>query len=151
MTSASQPTIEAITRQAQTVDSPDLSPSTPTDELPLGLPAPYWLDLRGYDPVAAAAELGKPILILQGGRDYQVTVTEDLAGWEAGLAHLPHVTIRVYDADNHLFFPGAGPSTPDEYEPAQHMNPAVVADIADWLTAPRHGRVLVKLPPHNAY
>ena len=143
MASASQPTIEAITRQAQTVDNPDLSPSTPTEDLPLGLPAPYWLDLRGYDPVAAAAKLGKPILILQGGRDYQVTVAEDLAGWEAGLAHLPHVTIRVYDADNHLFFPGDGPSTPDEYEPAQHMDPAVVADIADWLTAPRHGCVLV--------
>ena len=45
------------------------------------------------------------------------------------------MTIRVYDADNHLFFPGSGPSKPAEYEPAQHMDPAVVADIANWLTS----------------
>jgi hypothetical protein len=45
------------------------------------------------------------------------------------------VTIRVYDADDHLFFAGSGPSTPSEYEPAQHMDPAVVDDIAAWLTA----------------
>ncbi len=131
---ASQAAIEAMTRQAKMVDSPGLAPSTPDSELPFGVPASYWLDLRGYDPVAVAAALGKPILILQGGRDYQATVTDDLAGWQAGLAHRPEVTIRVYDPDNHMFVPGTGPSAPAEYEPAQHMDPEVVADIASWLT-----------------
>jgi uncharacterized protein len=130
---ASQPTIEAMTRQARLIDSPGLSPSTPASELLFGVPAPYWLDLRGYDPAAAAAALGKPVLILQGGRDYQATVADDLAGWEAGLTGRPDVTVRVYAADNHLFFPGSGPSTPAEYEPAQHVDPAVIADIAEWL------------------
>jgi dienelactone hydrolase len=132
---ASEPVIEAMTRQAEKVDSPDLSPSTPDGELPFGVPAPYWLDLRGYGPAAAAAALGKPVLILQGGRDYQSTVAEDLAGWKAGLAGRPDVTIRVYDADNHLFFPGSGPSSPAEYEPTQHVDPAVIADIAAWLAS----------------
>jgi len=131
---ASQAAIEAMTRQAKMVDSPGLTPSTPDSELPFGVPASYWLDLRGYDPVAVAAALGKPILILQGGRDYQATVADDLAGWQAGLAHRPEVTIRVYDPDNHMFVPGTGPSAPAEYEPAQHMDPEVVADIASWLT-----------------
>jgi uncharacterized protein len=130
---ASEPAIEAMTRQARAVDSPDLSPSTPDNELPFGVPAPYWLDLRGYDPAAVAAALGQPILIVQGGRDYQVTIADDLAGWKAGLDGRPGVTIRVYDADNHLFVPGSGPSGPAEYGTAQHMDPAVVADIADWL------------------
>jgi dienelactone hydrolase len=131
---ASESVIEAMSRQAAAVDSPGLSPSTPASELPFGGPAPYWLDLRGYDPVAVAAALGQPMLILQGGRDYQVTVADDLAGWKAGLAHRPDVTFRVYDPDNHLFFPGTGPSAPVEYEPAQHVDPAVIADIASWLT-----------------
>jgi uncharacterized protein len=130
---ASGAAIEAVTRQAQLVDSPDLSTETPDSDLPFGVPAAYWLDLRGYDPAATAAALRKPILILQGGRDYQVTVADDLPGWRAGLTGCPDVTIRVYDADNHLFFPGSGPSTPAEYEPAQHMDPDVVADIARWL------------------
>ena len=84
---------------------------------PFGVPAPYWLDLRGYDPAAAAAALGKPTLIVAGGRDYQVTVADDLSLWRAALDASPHVTFRVYDADNHLFFPGSGPSAPAEYEP----------------------------------
>jgi dienelactone hydrolase len=130
---ASQPIIEAMSNQARLVDDPDLAPSTPASELPFGVPASYWLDLRGYQPVEVAAALGKPILILQGGRDYQVTIADDLTGWKTGLAQHRGVTISVYDPDNHLFFPGAGPSAPAEYEPAQHMDPAVVADIASWL------------------
>ena len=87
--------------------------------LPFGWSGAYWLDLRGYDPVSTAATLNKPMLILQGGRDYQVTVEDDLsrAGRRASVT-APDVTIRVYDADNHLFFPGAGPSTPAEYDGA---------------------------------
>jgi uncharacterized protein len=131
---ASEPAIEAMSKQARLVDSPGLSPSTPASELPFGVPGAYWLDLRGYDPVAVAAALGKPVLILQGGRDYQATVADDLAIWKAGLAGGPDVTISVYDPDNHLFFAGSGPSAPAEYENAQHMDPVVVADIASWLT-----------------
>lgn len=128
--------VAAITRQAAMVESPALSSFTPGNELPFGFSGSYWLDLRDYDPVATAAALNKPMLILQGGRDYQVTVEDDLSRWKAGVGERSDVTICVYDADNHLFFPGSGPSTPGEYEPAQHVDPAVIADIADWL-APR--------------
>jgi hypothetical protein len=60
-------------------------------------------------------------------------VDDDLSRWKAALGHRPDVTIRVYDADNHLFFPGSGPSTPEEYEPAQHMDPEIIAGIVSWL------------------
>jgi uncharacterized protein len=139
---AADAAVDTITRQAAAVDSPDLSPTTPADTLPFGLTGSYWLDLRGYDPVSTAAALDKPMLILQGGRDYQVTVEDDLAGWRTGLAHRPDVTIRVHDADNHLFFPGTGPSTPADYQAAQHVDPAVIADIADWLKSERGIRIL---------
>ncbi|MEU0570988.1 alpha/beta fold hydrolase [Nonomuraea sp. NPDC005983] len=135
-----QAAVEVITRQAAMVESLHLSPDTPAAELLFGHSGAYWLDLRGYDPVAAAAALDKPMLILQGGRDYQVTVADDLSRWREGLADRPDVTIRVYDADDHLFFPGSGPSTPADYDSPQHVDPAVVADIADWL-APRQGRL----------
>jgi len=132
---ASEPAIEALAEQARRVDSPELSASTPSGELPFGVPATYWLDLRAHDAVAVAASLDCPILLVQGGRDYQATVEDDLGRWKAGLAGRPAVTVRVYPSDNHLFFPGSGPSSPAEYEPAQHVDPAVVADIAQWLTA----------------
>jgi dienelactone hydrolase len=131
---AAQPVIDALTQQARMVDSPELSPATPVSELPLGAPATYWLDIRGYDPAALAATLDTPMLILQGGRDYQVTVDEDLARWTAALHGRPDVTTRIYPGLNHLFVAGSGPSSPAEYEPAQHVDPAVITDIADWLT-----------------
>ncbi|GAB3334214.1 alpha/beta hydrolase [Micromonospora halotolerans] len=134
---ATQEFVRVLLRQAALVDSPHLSPSTPAADLPLGLSASYWRDLRGYDPVSTAAALDKPMLILQGGRDYQVTVDDDLARWEAGLTDRPGVTIRVYDADNHLFFRGTGRPGPADYEAAQHVDPTVVADIADWLAPAR--------------
>ena len=133
---ALQPALDAITAQAEAVDDPGLSAATPRETLPFGIPAPYWLDLRGYDPPAAAAALPTRMLIVQGGRDYQVTTGDDLSRWQAALAGRQDVTIRVYDADNHLFFPGSGPSSPAEYEPAQHMDPEVIADAAAWLRGP---------------
>jgi hypothetical protein len=32
-------------------------------------------------------------------------------------------------------FAGAGPSRPEEYEAAQHVDPDVIGDIAAWLTS----------------
>lgn len=133
---ASRPAIEALSEKARMVDSPELSSSTPADRLPLGVPAAYWLDLRDYDPAALAATLGKPILILQGGRDYQVTVDDDLARWKSALADRPDVRIRIYPDHNHLFSPGSGPSSPAEYEPAQHVDAAVIEEIVTWLDEP---------------
>lgn len=131
--------VTMLTRQAESVESPGLSAAAPAADLLFGLPASFWLDEREYDPVHAAAALAKPMLVLQGGRDYQVTVADDLARWRDGLGHRADVTIRVYDADNHLFFPGAGKSTPADYASAQHVDPAVVAEIAQWLW-PGRGR-----------
>jgi dienelactone hydrolase len=134
---ASEQAIEVLTRQAQLVDSPNLSASTPASELPMGAPASYWLDLRGYEPAVVAAALGQPMLVLQGGRDYQATVADDLARWQEALAGRADVTVRVYPADNHFFFVGSGPSTPQESMSAQHVDPTVVADIAEWLKTVR--------------
>jgi dienelactone hydrolase len=132
-TEAAESFVELLIEQAEKVESSDLSPSTPAGDLPFGYSGSYWLDLREYDQVATAATLDRPILILQGGRDYQVTVADDLIGWQAGLAHRPDVTIRVYEADNHLFFTGSEPSTMADYATAQHVDPAVIDDIATWI------------------
>jgi dienelactone hydrolase len=131
--------IEALVEQARLVDSPELSESTPPEQLPFGTPASYWLDLRAQSPVAVAASLDRPILLLQGGRDYQVTIEDDLERWKAGLAGRRNVTVHVYPADNHLFFSGTGLSTPGEYEPVQHVDPTVVTDLVDWLTTRSFG------------
>jgi hypothetical protein len=132
-----QAVLDRIDEQVAFIEGPDLSPSTSSADLPFGWPGSYWLELRDDDPVGTAAGLGKPMFIAQGARDYQVTVADDLARWEAGLAGRDNVTVTIYDADDHLFFPGDGPSTPAGYAPAQHVDEALIVDVANWLTLRR--------------
>lgn len=122
-----------LRKQAEKVKALDQKPDTPADELPLRIPAPYWLSLRGYDPPAVAAGLKMPILVLQGERDYQVTMA-DFALWKTALAGRPDVTFRTYPKLNHLFRPGEGKCRPAEYEPAGNVAEEVVRDIAAWVT-----------------
>ena len=127
-----QDKLREIERQVARVKSPKLSEDTPRNELPLGVPARYWLDLRGYDPAKAAKELRKPMLILQGERDYQVTM-EDFAGWTKALGSRKDVTFISYPKLNHLFIEGKGKSTPAEYSAPGNVAKVVVDDIAKWI------------------
>jgi len=124
--------LETVRAQAALAESPDLSPSTPSSELPLGIPAAYWLDLQTYDQLATAQNLPIPIFLSQGGRDYQVPPAE-LAGWRTALAARSGVSILEYPALNHLLMAGTGPSRPAEYAVPGHVAPELVADLAAWV------------------
>ncbi len=128
--------LDGLAAQVALVESPDLSPATPATALPLGIPAAYWLDLRGYDPAATARSLTIPIFITQGGRDYQVPPSE-LAAWRAALGSRAGVTVRQYPSLNHLLMAGTGPSRPAEYAAPGHVAGEVVADLAAWVLATR--------------
>ena len=104
-------------------------------ELFIGAPAAYWLDLRGYDPPAVAAQLPQRMLILQGERDYQVTM-EDFRRWREGLRDKPGVTYKSYPTLNHLFIAGRGKSVPAEYNIAGTVSSEVLDDIATWINRP---------------
>lgn len=124
--------LDKIKKQAARVKEPGLAADTPKSELPLGIPGFYWLHLRSYDDVATAAKLKMPVFILQGERDYQVTMA-DFALWKKGLADHKNVAFKSYPALNHLFLEGKGKSTPDEYTNASHVSGEVVDDIAAWV------------------
>lgn len=96
------------------------------------VPASYWLDLRGYDPPVAAKSLAQPLLVLQGGRDYQVT-PDEFERWKVALAGKKNATFHLYPALNHLFITGEGKSLPAEYEKPGHVDQQVVDDIAGWI------------------
>ncbi|HYO12573.1 MAG TPA: YCF48-related protein, partial [Thermoanaerobaculia bacterium] len=104
-------------------------------EAPRGEPASYWLDLRGYHPPAVARELKQPFLILQGERDYQVTM-EDYELWRKALADRKNVTFKAYPDLNHLFMEGKGKATPEEYGRPGHVAAGVVEDVAGWIKSP---------------
>jgi len=102
----------------------------------LGAPPAYWLDLRAHNPVAEAKSLKQPLLILQGGRDYQVTPAQ-FDDWKKGLEGSNKVTFKLYPELNHLFIAGKGKSSPSEYEKGGYVAEEVVSDIAEWLLRAR--------------
>ena len=95
-------------------------------------PVSYWLDLQDYDPPKVAHGLKQPLLILQGERDYQVTM-QDFGAWKSALGARGGVTFKSYPALNHLFIAGSGKPAPAEYEIAGHVDQKVVDDIANWI------------------
>lgn len=105
-------------------------------ETALGAPRAYWLSLRGLDPLAAAARLDTPILLLHGGRDYQVT-DQDYRLWQKTLEGRPRAALKRYPALNHLFQAGEGKSTPDEYLRPGHMAGEVIEEICGWVRQAR--------------
>ncbi len=126
--------LDEVKRQAEQVKAPDLSPATPAASLPFGVPAAYWLSLRGYQPEEVARTLPQPLLILQGESDYQVTM-EDFRQWQHALAERKDVQFHSYPALSHLFAPveGGGMSTPATYAIPTHVAEEVVNDIASWI------------------
>jgi alpha-beta hydrolase superfamily lysophospholipase len=127
-----QASLDIATKLAADVRSLKPSDAPVTSPLASG-PASYWLDLRGYDPPAASATLKAPMLVLQGERDYQVTM-DDFAAWRRALGSRANVQLKSYPALNHLFIAGSGPSAPAEYQTPGHVDEAVVRDIAAWIT-----------------
>jgi len=99
----------------------------------INAPPAYWLDLRGYYPPDDALKVNRPMLILQGSRDYQVT-TEDFENWKKTLGGRADVEFKLYPKLNHLFFEGQGLPTPNEYS-LVHGSVAeyVVSDIAAFI------------------
>jgi dienelactone hydrolase len=97
------------------------------------IPESYKADLKGYHPVEMAKSSRIPMLVLQGERDYQVTM-KDFALWKSGLAGRPNVAFQTFPALNHLFVPGEGKSSPKEYAKPGHVASEVIDAIAAWIS-----------------
>jgi hypothetical protein len=72
------------------------------------------------------------MLVLQGERDYQVTM-KDFERWKTTLGGKGNVEFKSYPKLNHLFIDGEGKSIPSEYEKVGHVAAYVIEDIARWI------------------
>ena len=126
-------TLDAIRAQASAIERlREPNADAAKDTLLLGASPSYWLDLLSSDTLATARKYTKPLLILQGDRDYQVG-TGEFYQWNAALASRSQVTFRLYQDLNHLFVSGKGQSTPQEYNSPGHVADTVIADICEWI------------------
>ncbi len=124
--------LKKIEKQVKAVKSKKLSIKTPASDLPMNINALYWLDLRNYKPYELAKKLNKPMLILQGHRDYQVTY-DDFKLWQKALINRKDVELKSYPKLNHLFMEGEGMSNPNEYNKEGHVSELVIKAISGWI------------------
>lgn len=120
--------LESVAAKVKKLTAADISSSMMLE----GASPAYWLDLNGYAPLTVAKELKQPLLVLQGGRDYQTGLV-DYDRWKESLGGQSRVAFKFYPKLNHLFVAGEGESTPEEYLQPGHVAETVVTDIAEWI------------------
>lgn len=108
------------------------SGEAPDTAVILGAPASYFRDLDARDAVAEALALDVPLLLLQGERDYQVTM-DDFRIWQDAIGNRALTRLESFPALNHLFVAGSGPASPAEYARPGFVAEEVVMTIADWI------------------
>ena len=100
-----------------------------------GEQAEYFQSLAELAPLVTAQAIEQPLLILQGERDYQVTMV-DFGVWQEAFADSERVSLKSYPALNHQFMSQGETSRlaiPQDYEIPDFVSAEVIQDIADWI------------------
>lgn len=98
-----------------------------------GQPAEYWTSLNSYQGEQYAKKLTIPMLVLQGGADFQCSVEKDYQSWRDALAGKSNVTYWVYTDLNHLFMKSGGVRDVTDYDAPATVEQRVIDDIAIWV------------------
>jgi len=130
---AEQKQLDEIRRQAAAIRDNTWKPG---DTL-LGAPAEYWAMLYKIDAVADVRDLTIPVLIAQGSRDYQIPAAKDFEKWRRTLGDRSNVTLELFDGLDHLFRKGEGPSTPQQYQQAGHVDEGTLIFLERWIRTRR--------------
>ena len=81
-------------------------------------------------------KLEKPILVMQGAKDFQVKVDRDYEMYQELLAEKPNASFKLYDNLNHCFVLAIYEDiskAKQEYKPERHIGEDVIGDIAEWI------------------
>ncbi len=119
--------VTSIKWQVNNALKPDLTLKSKV-MLPFGARAKYWLFDRNYKVLEEAKTLKMPILLVQGGRDYNVT-KKDFDLWNNamnGKSNFKSVWIENVD---HSFFEGSGMAKPADVSTPGHVSQKIISQI----------------------
>ena len=117
-----------VKEQIVVLNSKSFNLNTPKEKLPFNLSAYYWQSVLKYNPIKEIQKVKIPILILQGERDYQVTM-KDFELWKTSLKNNKKANFISYPKLNHLFISGDNQSEPKEYAIKGTVDGKVITDI----------------------
>ncbi len=125
--------VEHARKAARLIEDPALQKDAVIQFAGMDTPGAYWLELRHYQPTQTAATLNIPFLIMQGGKDFHVSM-DDFDGWATTLKNKPNVTLKLFPTINHFLMAQYGPPSPmEETMVSRHVDPEVINAIAKWV------------------
>jgi dienelactone hydrolase len=125
--------LKKIEEQVARVKNTKLLKASQEKDLPLNLNSYYWQSLKKYDHIKTAKSIKQPVLVLQGERDYQVTM-KDYEIWTKELSSNTKNKFISYPKLNHLFISGDSKSIPEEYDKPGHVDEAVIKSMVDFIS-----------------
>jgi len=96
----------------------------------------YFKEMGEHQSINYLKDLNKPMLIMQGDKDFQVSVEKDFNLYKELLKNKENVTFKLYENLNHAFVYsvyGNIMKAKKEYNVEQHICDYVIDDIATWV------------------
>lgn len=123
---------QKVKEQIAVLNSKSFNINTSKEKLPFNLSANYWKSVLDYNPTKEIQKVKIPILVLQGERDYQVTI-KDFQLWKTSLKNNKKASFISYPKLNHLFMTGENQSAPKEYAIKGTVDEKVITDISNFI------------------
>jgi dienelactone hydrolase len=96
----------------------------------------YFKEMNEHPATGYLSVIKKPVLILQGEKDFQVSVEKDFNLYKQILSDKPNVTFKLYPGLNHLFMKsvyGTVKEYKKEYKIPSKVDTNVLLDMAQWI------------------
>lgn len=96
----------------------------------------YFKEMGEHLTPSYLEKLEKPVIIMQGEKDFQATVEKDFQAYKELLKGKANVTFCLYENLNHAFVPsiyGNIMKVKQEYNVEQHIGEDVIEDLARWI------------------
>ncbi|WP_442596586.1 alpha/beta fold hydrolase [Neobacillus sp. D3-1R] len=124
--------VELIRQQVALINDPTYSKDHLPPNFLLGNPY-WWYDLRDYQPTELAKNQEIPLLLIQGGKDVQVPVTE-FELWKDALQNRKNVDYKLYPNMFHLLVDYQGqPDGLSEYMTPGNVSEEFISDLSNWV------------------
>lgn len=101
-----------------------------------GMTTYYFKEMGQHEAADYLNATDKPVLIMQGEKDFQVKLEKDFEMYQDLLQDRPNVSYKVYEGLNHAFVPAVADNllqAKKEYGTERHIGEDVIADIANWI------------------
>jgi len=98
-----------------------------------GTTAYYFNEMNAHPPSMYLSDIDKPVFVLQGDKDFQVSVEKDFEGFREIIGDNPHATFKVYPGLNHVFNENTATGTIKDYKVPGKVSTALTDDVSAWI------------------